>query len=92
MLVGGAISWRSIKQILVVSFTVKVEFIACFKASDHGIWLQNFVSRLHVFCGTEKQLKIYCDNKSTVMYSNNNMSSSKSKHINIKFLVDKERV
>ena len=40
----------------------------------------------------ERSLKIYCDNKSSVMYSNNNISSSKSKHIDFKFLVVKERV
>jgi hypothetical protein len=37
-------------------------------------------------------LKIYCDNNSSVLYSNNNRSSSKSKHISIKFLIVKERV
>ena len=40
----------------------------------------------------ERPLKIYCDNNSAVMYSNNNMSSSKSKHIDIKFLAVKERI
>ena len=40
----------------------------------------------------ERPLKIYCDNNSAVLYSNNNRSSMKSKHIDIKFLVVKERV
>lgn len=40
----------------------------------------------------ERPLKLYCDNKSAVLYSNNNRSSTKSKHIDIKFLVVKERV
>ena len=42
--------------------------------------------------GIERPLKLYCDNKSAVLYSNNNRSSIKSKHIDIKFLVVKERV
>ena len=42
--------------------------------------------------GIERPLKLFCDNKSTVMYSNNNRSSTKSKHIDIKFLVVKEIV
>lgn len=41
---------------------------------------------------TARPLKLYCDNKSAVLYSNNNRSSTKSKHIDIKFLVVKERV
>ena len=42
--------------------------------------------------GIERPLKLYRDNNSTVLYSNNNISSSNSKHIDIKFLVVKERV
>ena len=40
----------------------------------------------------ERPLKLYCDNKLVVLYSNNNRSSTKSKHIDIKFLVVKEKV
>ena len=42
--------------------------------------------------GIEIPLKIYCDNKSTILYSNNNRSSTKSKHIEIKFLIVREKV
>ena len=40
----------------------------------------------------ERPLRIYCDHKSTVQYSNSNRSTTKSKFIDIKFLVVKERV
>ena len=40
----------------------------------------------------ERPLKLFCDNKLALLYSNINKSSMKSKHINIKFLVVKERV
>ena len=40
----------------------------------------------------ERALKLFCDNQSVLSYSNNNRSSCKSKHIEIKFLVVKERV
>ena len=42
--------------------------------------------------GIERPLKLFCDNKSTIIYSNNNRSSMKSKFIDIKFLVVKEMV
>jgi len=42
--------------------------------------------------GIEKPLKIYCDNNSIVLYSNNNKSSIKLKHIDVKFFVVKEKV
>lgn len=47
---------------------------------------------LNIIKGIERPLKLYYDNKSTVLFSNNNKSSSKSKHIDIKFMVFKERV
>lgn len=37
-------------------------------------------------------LKLFYDNKLVVLYSNNNKNSTKSKDIDIKFLVVKERV
>ncbi|RZC09648.1 Copia protein [Glycine soja] len=69
-----------------------MEFIACFEASNHGIWLRNFITGLRVVDVIERPLKIYCDNNSAVLYSNNNRSATKSKFIDIKFLVVKERV
>ncbi|XP_047326735.1 secreted RxLR effector protein 161-like [Impatiens glandulifera] len=92
MLAGGAISWKSVKQTLIASSTMAAEFIACHEASNHRIWLRNFVTGLKIVKGIERPLKLFCDNKSAVMYSNNNRSSTKSKHIDIKFLVVKERV
>lgn len=68
------------------------EFVACFEASNHGIWLRNFVIGLQIIQGIERPLKIYYDNKSAILYSNNNRSSTKSKYIDIKFLVVKEKV
>ena len=38
MLVGGAISWKSAKQTLIASSTMAAKFIACFEASNHGIY------------------------------------------------------
>ena len=68
------------------------KFVACYEASNHGIWLHNFVTGLQILDNIERPLKLFCDNNSTVLYSNNNRSSSKSKHIDIKFLVVKEIV
>ncbi|KAL3613382.1 hypothetical protein CASFOL_042795 [Castilleja foliolosa] len=84
LLAGGAISWKIAKQTLV--------FIACHLASNHALWLRNFVTGLRILGGIERPLMIYCDNQSAVVFSNNNGTSSRSKHIGIKFLVVKERV
>ena len=65
LLGGGAISWRSAKQALIASSTMAAEFIACFEASNHGIWLKNFVTGLRILEGIERPLKLFCDNKSS---------------------------
>ena len=92
MLVGGAICWRSVKHTLIVSSTMIAEVIACYEASSHEVWLRNFVTGLRILEGIERPLKLYCDNKFTVLYSNNNRSLYKSKHVDINFLVVKEKV
>ena len=92
MLAGGAISWKSAKQALIASSTMAVEYIACYEASNHGNWLKNFVINLKVVQGIVRPLKLYSDNQSIFMFANNNWSLTKSKHIDIKYLVVKERV
>ena len=68
------------------------EYVACYEASNQRIWLRNFVTGLRIVEGIERPLRLCCDNKSAVLYSNNNRSSLKSKHIDNKFLVVKERI
>ena len=90
MLVGGTVSWKSVKQTLIASSIMEAEFIACYKASNQGIWLRNFITQLRIVNGIKKPLRINCDNKAAKLYTKNNRSSSKSKHIDIKFLVVKK--
>ena len=92
LLARGVVYWKSAKQLLIASSTMAAEFIVYYEVSNHGIWLRTFVTGLHMVDGIERLLKLFCDNKSAVMYFNNNKSSMKSKHIDIKFLVIKERV
>ncbi|XP_040951489.1 secreted RxLR effector protein 161-like [Gossypium hirsutum] len=92
LLAGGAISWKSVKQTLVATSIMATEFVVCYEASNHEIWLRNFVNGLRIIENVERPLKLFCDNKSAVMYSNNNKSASKPKHVDIKLLVAKEKV
>ena len=92
MLAEGAISWKSVKQSLIATFTIEAEFIACYETSNQAIWLRNFITILRIVDGIERPLRIKCDNKAAELYSKNNKNSSKSKHIDLKFLVVKERV
>ncbi|KAL7108913.1 hypothetical protein ACP275_06G142600 [Erythranthe tilingii] len=92
ILARGIVSWKSAKQSLIAYSTMAAEFIACHETSNHGIWLRNFVTGLRIVDGINGPLKLFCNNKFAAMYSNNNWSSIKSKHIEIKFLVVEERI
>ncbi|WKA00179.1 hypothetical protein VitviT2T_018563 [Vitis vinifera] len=76
MLAGGAISWRSAKQTLTAISTMEVEFMSCFEATSHGVWLKSFISKLRVVDSISRPLKIYYDNSTTVFMAKNNKSSS----------------
>ena len=92
MLAGGAVSWRSAKQTLIATSTMESEFVSCFKATLYGVWLKSFISGLRVVDSISRPLKIYCDNSAVVFMAKNNKSSSRNKHIDIKYLALRERV
>jgi hypothetical protein len=56
------------------------------------MWLKNFILGLRVIDSISKPLTIYCDNKATIYFSHNNKSSGASKHIDLRYLVVRERV
>src|SRR5262249_23734238 len=62
LLAGGVISWKSAKQSVIAASTIEAEFVACFEATIHGLWLRNFISRLQVVDTISRPLKIYYDN------------------------------
>jgi hypothetical protein len=68
------------------------EFIACYEALGQAMWLKNFIPGLSVIDSISKPLMIYCDNKAAVFFSHNNKSSGASNHIDLRYLVVKERV
>jgi hypothetical protein len=68
------------------------KFIACYEAVGHLVWLKNFIPGLRVIDSISKLLTLYCDNKATVFFSHNNRLSGAVKHINLKYLVVRERV
>lgn len=90
-LAEGDVSWKYAKQTLVDPSTTIVEFVACFKALNHVTWLWNTVTCLHVIGIIQIPFNVYCDNSLIMFYSNNNMSYTKSKIINIKYFIVKER-
>ena len=91
-MVGGDISWRSAKQTLISTSTMEVEFVSCFEATLHGVWLKSFISGLRIMDSISKSLGIYCENSVAIFMAKNNKSGSWNKHIDIKYLAIRESV
>ena len=92
LLAGAAISWKSAKQTIIAASTIEAEFVACFEATVHGLWLRNFISGLAIVDTIEKPLKIYCDNSAAVFFSKNDKYSNGAKHMELKYFAVKEEV
>ncbi|KAL3537274.1 hypothetical protein ACH5RR_000640 [Cinchona calisaya] len=71
---------------------MEAEFVACFEATIHALWLRNFISRLGVVDTITKPLKFYCDNSTAVFFSKNDIYSKGTKHMELKYLTVKEEV
>ena len=64
----------------------------CYEDTCHAIWLRNFISDLGVVHSIFRPLKLFYDNSVVVYFSMNTMSTSRLKHIDVKFYFVKEKV
>ena len=64
-------------------FTIVVEFVACFKATIHALWLWNYVLELGIVDIITKLLKIYYDNSKAIFSSKNEKCSKGAKHMKL---------
>ena len=79
---GGSISWGSKKQATVALSTTEAEYMALSAASQEAIWLKSLYTEL--LCKSKTDVKIYCDNRSAIHLSKDNMFHGRSKHIDIR--------
>ncbi|KAL1219965.1 Retrovirus-related Pol polyprotein from transposon TNT 1-94 [Cardamine amara subsp. amara] len=91
LLAGGAISWKSGKESVIATFTMEAEFVACYEATIHALWLQNFISGLGIVNIIARPLRIYCGNYAAVFFSKNDKYSKGAKHMEIKYLRSKKK-
>ena len=92
MFTDGVVSWRSVKQTLTATSTMKAEFVSYFEATSHGVWLKSFIAGLRIVDSISRPSRIYCDNSTVVFMAKNNKSGSQRKQIGIKYLAIRERV
>jgi len=89
LLAGGAVSWKSANQSVVVASTMETEFVECFEATIQANWLWNFISGLGIVDSIARPLKMCCDNSVAVFFSKNDKYSKRAKHMELKYFAVK---
>ena len=79
---GNLLSWKASLQPVVALSSTKAKYIALSEAIKEAIWLKGL---LKDFGLSQKIVKIYCHNQSTIHLSKNQQYHSRTKHIDIKF-------
>ena len=70
---------------------MEVEYISFYEASSHALWLNKFNLGLWIMDSIFKLLRIYCDNSTTVFFSNSSKITNANKHIDVKYLTVDEK-
>ncbi|GJS30826.1 hypothetical protein Tco_0491446 [Tanacetum coccineum] len=63
---GGAVDWKSTKQSLLATSSVKAEYIAASDTSKEAVWIRKFISGLSVVPKNKEPMKMYCDNTKAI--------------------------
>jgi hypothetical protein len=79
---GGAMSWRSCKQSVIVGSTTEAEYMVASEASSEGVWIRNFITELGVGPSALDPLEILCDNTGAIALAKETRYHPKTKHIN----------
>jgi hypothetical protein len=87
---GGAVSWKSQHQPTVALSTAEAEYMALTAAIQEAIFLRQLLDSMGV-----KQLEptmIFEDNQACIALSKNSLVNARSKHIDIKYHFNREKV
>ncbi|GJV06432.1 retrotransposon protein, putative, ty1-copia subclass [Tanacetum coccineum] len=66
---GGAVDWKSTKQIIFATSSVEAKYIAAYDASKEFVWVRKFISGLGVVPTIEEPINMFCDNTGAIYYS-----------------------
>ena len=80
---GGAVSWASKKQEIVLLSMTKSEYIAATHTTKEVLWLHSFIGE--VLVSFDKPTTLFSDNQSAIVLAKDHQYHACTKHINIHF-------
>ena len=81
LLDGGAVSWASRKQELVMLSTAEAEYVAATHAAKEGLWLRQLIGE--VFRPLAHQIPLHLDSQSAIVLMKDGSYHARTKHIDI---------
>ena len=78
---GGAISWKSYKQICIARSTMESEFIALDKEGEEVEWLRNFLEDITFWPKPVRPICIHCNSQAAIGRAESVMYNGKSRHM-----------
>nr|GEX36359.1 hypothetical protein [Tanacetum cinerariifolium] len=81
---GGAVDWKSAKQIIFATSSAKAEYIAAFDASKEVVWVRKFISGLGVVPTIEEPISMYCGNTGAIDIANESGITKGARHFRAK--------
>lgn len=80
---GGAVSWSSKRQELILLSTTESEYVALTHASKEALWLHSLIGQ--VFAPFADAIPMNSDNQSAIALARDNQYHAHTKHIDIRF-------
>jgi hypothetical protein len=80
---GGAISWSSRKQELVMLSTAEAEYVAATHAAKECIWLHRLIGEL--FPSIISKTTLLCDNQAALTLATDDNYHARTKHIDLRY-------
>nr|GEX94582.1 retrovirus-related Pol polyprotein from transposon TNT 1-94 [Tanacetum cinerariifolium] len=81
---GGVVDWKSAKQSIFATSSVKAKYIAAFDASKEAVWVRKFISRLGVVPPIEEPISVYYDNTRAIAIANESRITKGARHFRAK--------
>ncbi|KAM2111914.1 hypothetical protein ACFX1R_014482 [Malus domestica] len=82
---GGAVSWKSKKQSVIVDSTTEAEYVAAAEAGKEAFWMKKFITELGVVPTITSPVTLYCDNSGAIAQAKEPRAHQKNKHIDRRF-------
>nr|GEX03319.1 retrotransposon protein, putative, Ty1-copia subclass [Tanacetum cinerariifolium] len=81
---GGDVYWKSAKQSIFATSSVKAKYIATFDASKEAVWVRKFIYGLDIVPTIEELISMYCDNTGAIAIPNESRITKGARHFRAK--------